>query len=473
MTLRVVVELHRLAVCRPAGISLPVGRLWVAEGGWKRAGPVVRLLRHRGRAAAVAALAALTAGCSFEGTPEVGTLDAVYARPAEEVRIVALGRGRTFGEVLEGVVDANEQMSLLAAFRRQASPRRMRPQTEISFRYLQGDQGGLRGIDIAMNGDETVRLTRDELGWSSATIRTPTYADTVFASGEIETVLWTAVVRNPALTGLPVADRNRLIDHLDRVFQWQIDFSRQIRVGDTYRFAFEREVRPDGSMRTGHLIAAELVNAGTAYHAIWFDPNGDGDGSYYDLEGNSVRRAFLLKPLEYRRISSRFSNGRFHPILKRWRAHRGVDYAAATGTPIMATSDGVVVHRGPKGSFGNAVEIRHPNGWITRYAHLSGFRRGVVLGTRVRQSDIIGYVGMTGLAAGPHLHYEILRDGAQIDPLSVDLPAGDPVPSDDRTRWARERAVRVALLESIPGAGPVRTADAIARTAEAADDTGG
>ena len=193
------------------------------------------------------------------------------------------------------------------------------------------------------------------------------------------------------------------------------------------------------------------------YHAIYFDPNGDGYGSYFDMDGESVRRAFLLKPLSYRRISGRFSNGRRHPILNTIRAHRGIDYAANTGTPIMATSDGVIIHRGPKGSFGNTVEIRHSNGWVTRYAHLSRFQGGVTTGTRVRQSDVIGYVGMSGLATGPHLHYEMMQNGRHADPRSVDLPAGDPVPSDNMTRWRSEMTGRYALLETIPRAGPVRT----------------
>ncbi|MDH3423841.1 MAG: M23 family metallopeptidase, partial [Gemmatimonadota bacterium] len=273
-----------------------------------------------------------------------------------------------------------------------------------------------------------------------------------------------SVVQNASLETLTFADRNSLIDHLDRVFQWQVDFSRQIRVGDTYRFAFEREVRPDGSMRAGHLLAAELVNQGTPFHAIYFDPNGDGQGSYFDLEGQSVRRAFLLKPLAFRRISSRFTNSRFHPVLQRWRAHRGVDYAADAGTEIMATADGVVIERGRDSSYGNTIRIRHGNGWVTRYAHLQSFKSGVVVGSRVRQSDIIGYVGMTGLATGNHLHYEMLQSGQFKDPLSVDLPAGDPVPSENRMQWLEKRTVRMALLESIPGAGPVRTLVAEAQT---------
>jgi murein DD-endopeptidase MepM/ murein hydrolase activator NlpD len=411
-------------------------------------------------------------GCSLGEPPDAGTLDPVFARPAEEIEILTLRRNQTLGELLDPSVSANEQYAMLLAFQEQASPRRMRPGTEVTLRSLPGG-AWIRAVDVTLDSDRTVRLVRGMNGWSSETVETPIYVDTLFASGEIESVLWTAVVRNPDLASMPVGDRSRLIDHLDRVFQWQVDFSRQIRVGDTYRFAFEREVRPDGSLRAGRLLAAELVNSGTAFHAIWFDPNGDGEGSYFDLEGRSVRRAFLLKPLEYRRISSRFTAGRFHPILQRWRAHRGIDYAADSGTPIMATSDGVVIHRGPMGQLGNAVEIRHPNGFVTRYGHLSSFRRGVTLGTRVHQSDIIGYVGMTGLATGPHLHYEMLRAGKQMDPLSVDLPAGDPVPAEDQDRWLSERGARVALLELIPGAGPARTAATDSPVAASTDDSGG
>jgi murein DD-endopeptidase MepM/ murein hydrolase activator NlpD len=404
-------------------------------------------------AAAVAAVAC--AACTLE-TPEVGRLGRLHVAPAENVEIYSLGRGETFGELLYGTISANEQASLLLAFQEHASPRRMREGTEITLRYLKGEEA-VRRIDVALSPDETVRLSREPFGWGSELIETPIYVDTMYASGEIESELWTAVVMNPALSSMTAADRNEMIHRLDQVFQWQVDFYRQIQSGDTYRFVVEREVRPDGSMRSGRLLAAELVNAGEPFHAIWFDPNGDGEGSYFDLEGESVRRAFLLKPLEFRRISSYFTNSRRHPILNTWRSHRGVDYAAAAGTEVMATADGVVIQRGPDGGYGNSVQIRHANGWVTRYAHLRGFRSGVVVGTRIRQGEVIGYVGQTGLATGPHLHYEMLQSGRFVDPLSVDLPAGDPVPSDDRMRWLEESGVRVALLDGIPPAGPVRT----------------
>jgi len=428
------------------------------------------------RLAAVAIAAVACTACAVE-PPNVGRLGRLYVAPAENVRIFSLGRGDTFGEVLDGLVSANEQAALLMAFQEHAAPRRLRAGTEISLRFLK-DQDDVRGVDVALNPDTTVRLSREPLGWVSSLIQTPVFVDTLYVSGEIESFLWYALHQNPTLTNVPAADRAELVHNLDQVFQWQVDFSRQIQVGDTYRFAFEREVRPDGSMRSGQLLAAELVNVGTAYHAIWFDPNGDGRGSYYDLEGESVRRAFLLRPLEFRRISSGFTNSRYHPILNTWRSHRGVDYAANAGTEIQATADGVVTERRLDGSYGNTILIRHPNGFQTRYAHMRAFRNGIVVGSRVHQGDVIGYVGMTGLATGPHLHYEMLINGRHVDPLSVDLPAGDPVPSDDRMRWIEESGVRVALLDGIPSAGPVRTlvADASApdpAAAAGATPTGG
>jgi murein DD-endopeptidase MepM/ murein hydrolase activator NlpD len=398
----------------------------------------------------IATILVAAAGCS-DRTPEVGTLEAVLAGPAEHFEVHALGNGETLGEVLSANLDFQEQQALLMAFREQASPRRMRVGTEITLRYL--TDGPLRGIDVALSRDETVRLTRTAGAWSSNLVETPVYTDTVMVAGEVVTSLWESVISNDALTDLQYEDRVVLVDQLDRVFQWQLDFSRQVQRGDYFRVVFQRQVRPDGSMREGRILAAEFVNVGKPFHAVWFDPNSDGKGSYFDLQGKSVRRSFLLKPLEFRRISSGYSSGRFHPVLKRWRAHRGVDYAADRGTPIMATSDGVVIQRGPNGGLGNAMEIRHPNGFVTRYGHMSRFRSGVTVGSRVSQGEVIGYVGSTGLATGPHLHYEMLRNGRHVDPLSVDLPAGDPVPSDDMARWTSELAPRLALLEQLPPPG--------------------
>lgn len=386
------------------------------------------------------------------GIPEVGPMAPIVAAPAELREEFRLGSGGTFGEVLQAAsVGWSEQNALLLAFREQANPRRIRNGTRITFRWLR-EKEWLRGVDVTLSKDQTLRLIRDEAGWSSTLVHTPIRVDTLYASGVIRSNLWNAVIDNPDMAQLRSPDRAWIIHWLDQVFQWQIEFSRQVRTGDSYRFVLEGEFRPDGSMRGGHIIAAEFVNSGTAYRAIWFDPNEDGEGTFYDEDGMSVRRAFLMKPLEFRRISSSYSNARLHPIHNYVRAHRGVDYAANAGTPVMATGDGVVIHAGWKGELGNLVEIRHPNGWVTRYGHLSGFGSGIRAGTRVRQSQTIGYVGMTGIATGNHLHYEMRKsNGEAFNPLDVKLPPGDPVPTNSWGKWALESRDRLEMLDALPG----------------------
>lgn len=397
--------------------------------------------------------------------PDVGRLDPVQAMLPVAVEDYELGWGQTLGEVLSAHLSNNEQAALLASLREQASPRRLKVGTRISM-YVRPDDE-VSEVDIHLNRDETVHLVRRDARWTSSLERVPVVVDTLTVAGRIDASLWASIVDHPELVDMPLNDKGVLVDALDRVFQWQLDFSRQIREGDHFRVAFERLLRPDGSMREGTLIAAEFVNVGKPFHAVYFDPNDDGKGSYFDLEGNSVRRAFLLKPLSFRRISSRFSNGRRHPILNTVRAHRGVDYAANRGTPIMATADGIVQHRGPLGGLGNTVVLAHANGFTTRYGHMNGFASGIRVGDRVSQGETIGYVGMTGLATGPHLHYEMIRNGSHIDPLAVDLPNGDPVPADDRDRWMSEMRPRVALLSSIPQPRGVRMAQAIVVPGEA------
>jgi murein DD-endopeptidase MepM/ murein hydrolase activator NlpD len=212
-------------------------------------------------------------------------------------------------------------------------------------------------------------------------------------------------------------------------------------------------------MKGSRILAAQVVNSGKPVHAIWFDLKGDGVGGYYDLAGESLQRPFLMAPVEYRRISSRFSNGRRHPILNVIRAHRGVDYAAPSGTEVMATGEGVIRRRGVDGGYGNLVEVQHANGFITRYGHLSRFQPGTAVGARVAQGQIIGYVGMTGLATGPHLHYEMHQNGRPRDPLTLDLPAGDPIPAAARDRWAAEFRARYAMLVNLSPSFELRMAD--------------
>ena len=386
-----------------------------------------------------------------EEVPTVALVEPIYAAPAERVEVLSLAQDQTLGDLLSGILDANTQSGLILALREQANPHRMRPGTEVAFRWLQGDAPVLRAVDIKINADQTVRLAPTAVGWDSELIRTPFLTDTVWVAGEIRSSLWESVYGNEDLDGVDLNDRAELILELEKVFQWQVDFLRQIRSGDFYRFAFEREVRPDGTMRTGHVLSAELVNRGRSLQALWFDPNRDGSGTYYDPEGNSVRRAFLKSPIALRyRISSGFTSSRFHPILKTWRAHRGVDFAAGTGTPVRATGNGVVTRRGNDSALGNMIELQHSSGWTTRYGHMTRFAPGIRVGSPVKQEDVIGYVGMTGLATGPHLHYEMRSHGNPKDPLAVDLPAGDPVPTDQWEVWEVQSSEHLALLDRLP-----------------------
>ena len=388
------------------------------------------------------------------GTPEVDLIAPIFAAPAELREEVRLRSGETFGEVLQAAsIGWSEQNAVLMAFREQANPRRIRDGTLITFRWLR-EKERLRGVDVTLSRDETLRLIRDEVGWSSALVYTPIRVDTLYASGVVRSNLWNSINDSPELAEIPSPDRAAIIHFMDQVFQWQIDFSRQVREGDTYRFVLERELFPDGKMRQSgsHILAAEFVNSGTAYRAIWFDADGDGAGTYYDEDGHSVQKAFLLKPLEFRRISSGVNANRLHPIHNYRRPHNGVDYAANTGTPIMATGDGAVVFAGQKGELGNLVEIRHANGWMTRYGHMNGFASGIRAGSRVKQSQVIGYVGQTGGATGPHLHYEMRESNGNVrNPLDIKLPPGEPVPPGSWGKWALESRGRLGMMDMLPG----------------------
>ncbi len=394
--------------------------------------------------------------------PELLVPVGVAAAVPVETEELVLPPGGTLGAVLEEAsLPARVRNAFLLAFREQADPRRMRAGTPVTLRWVRDSERSLRAVDVAVDPDRTVRVEREGPMWTSSLFETPVTIDTVRAAGVISGSLWAAVVDSPDLAGMLPPDRDFVLHRLDGIFQWRVDFSREILDGDSFRFVMEREVRPDGSLRSARIIAAELVNRGRELHAVWFDPDDDGRGAHYDLDGESVRRAFLRKPLEFRRISSRFTRSRYHPILRTWRAHTGVDYAADAGTPVMATGDGVVVHRGVRGGYGNLVEIRHRNGYTTRYAHLRRFASGLRVGDRVLQGEVIGRVGMTGLATAPHLHYEFRRDGRVLDPLSVDIPAGEPVPGTEFERWERERNERITLLgpAATDGSDSIRMAE--------------
>ena len=232
------------------------------------------------------------------------------------------------------------------------------------------------------------------------------------------------------------------------MFAWKVDFTRDLRPGDSFRVALERKVRPNGSIRSRHFLAIELRNGDRVLRAIPQPLPGE-RYAYFDEEGRSLRGAFLRYPVPYR-ITSRYTTRRYHPLLKRYRPHEGIDYGAPAGAPVEATASGVVTRACFAGGYGRLVELRHPQGIRTRYAHLRSIAPDVRPGAHVTQGQIIGRVGSSGLATGPHLHYEFLKDGRHQNPLTVDLPSAPSVETSRLAEFRRTRDEAVALLWGIP-----------------------
>jgi murein DD-endopeptidase MepM/ murein hydrolase activator NlpD len=236
--------------------------------------------------------------------------------------------------------------------------------------------------------------------------------------GEISNSLWESMMDQ--------CENPELILKFAEVFEWELDFLTEPQRGDTFRLIFEEYDQKGSFVKYGDILAAEYKSGNQVHQAVLYQTP-DGRKDYFDPAGKSTRKAFLKSPLNYRRISSRFTYSRFHPILKIFRPHLGVDYAAPTGTPVVASGDGVVTTAGWEKGFGKVVEIRHAGGMVTSYGHLSGFARGIRTGARVKQKDLIGYVGSTGLATGPHLDYRVRVNGRFVNPLKMVSPPVEPV----------------------------------------------
>ncbi|MET0103032.1 MAG: peptidoglycan DD-metalloendopeptidase family protein [Sedimenticola sp.] len=239
-----------------------------------------------------------------------------------------------------------------------------------------------------------------------------------------------------------------LIMELANIFGWDIDFALEIRSGDTFSLIYEEKYLDGDKYRNGAILAAEFINQGRVVRAVRYEDE-HGDGSYFSPDGKSMRKAFLRAPVDFRRISSRFTRERYHPVLGKKRPHRGVDYAASTGTPIKAAGDGKVIYRGRKGGYGRTIIIQHGQKYTTLYAHMSKYRGKVKNGSRVRQGQVIGYVGKSGLATGPHLHYEFRVNGVHRNPLTVKLPAAEPIAKKYRADFKQKSAPLLTRLDLV------------------------
>ncbi|HWN19309.1 MAG TPA: M23 family metallopeptidase [Gemmatimonadales bacterium] len=340
------------------------------------------------------------------------------------------------------------------------NPRRLRPGLIFSFRQTVSDSIPSH-IVVRTTPEQRVTFRRISEGWNAEAEPIRWSPQEMRIEGPINSSLYEALDAGVSDKQLDSGNRQRLAWDLADVYAWEIDFTRDIRPGDRFQVVFERLVSEDGEARFGRVLASDLTISGKSLTAVRFSPSSSRSALYFDADGGSLRRAFLRAPVEFRRISSNFAYRRFHPVLGRTRRHEGTDYAARSGTPVLAAGDGVVLRAGWAGGYGNLVELRHLNGITTRYGHLRGLARKVRRGARVEQGQVIGYVGSTGLASGPHLHYEFRMNGVAKDSRRVKIGGGAPVPKSDRAAFEQERDRLMLLLRD--SSGTLARPDAIAR----------
>lgn len=370
-------------------------------------------------------------------------LDRLKAPATPQWRQVEVKPGQTMGDIFaQQGVSSQLLHRLLAESRYAQALTRIRPAQQFGF--LQNDRGDLQALRF--DADETKQVT---VRFEASNLREevqerPLERRVRLASGQIQRSLFT--------DGEAAGMSDAMILQMAGVFGYDIDFAQDLRRGDRFAVVYEQIFQDGLHIRDGAILAASFTNQGKRYTALRFGAEGQAD--FYDAQGRSLRKAFLRTPVEFTRISSRFSLGRKHPILGRMRAHRGVDYAAPTGTPIRAAGNGKIAFRGWKNGYGNVVEIAHGEGRTTLYGHMSRFASNLRAGQKVSQGQVVGYVGMTGLATGPHLHYEFRVGGVHRDPLTIPLPNAQPLAGDDLLAFHRDAAPllsQLAVLEQKTG----------------------
>jgi murein DD-endopeptidase MepM/ murein hydrolase activator NlpD len=308
-------------------------------------------------------------------------------------------------------------------------------------------QGELQTLVFPLNGgkDQALVVERHEGRLSASEQTLALETQVLMKTAEIRYSLFGA----SDAAGIPDSVATQLAD----IFGGDIDFHRDLRKGDRFAVVYESINYLGRPVRSGRILAAEFVNNGKTYRAAWFaDPaGGENSSGYYTADGKNIRKAFLRSPLEFSRITSGFSSARFHPILQKWRAHKGIDYGAPVGTRVKATGNGTVEYVGIQGGYGKVVILRHQGRYTTLYGHLSGFASGLRKGGRVSQGDVIGFVGATGLASGPHLHYEFRVNEVHQNPLAMALPSAPPLMPDQLGLFRERTAPHLARLDLIRG----------------------
>ena len=301
-------------------------------------------------------------------------------------------------------------------------------------------EGNFLGLILERNAIKSLNIQAKDGDFHTRTVERGLETRIASASGTITNSLYESAQR----TGLS----DQLIMELANIFGWDIDFALEIRAGDQFSLIYEDEYLDGELYGNGSILAAEFVNRGTVFRALRYEDK-TGNTNYFSPDGHSMRKAFLRAPVDFRRISSRFTKARWHPVLGKKRPHKGVDYAAAIGTPIKAAGDGRVIFRGRKGGYGNTVIIQHGSQYTTLYGHMSSFKSSVKSGSRVKQGQTIGYVGKSGLATGPHLHYEFRVNGTHRNPLTVKIPAASPINAQYKADFEKKSKPLLAQLDLI------------------------
>jgi len=374
-------------------------------------------------------------------------LPTISANPTRTINTIKIFDTIKKGETLSALLIKNgiaEQhiYPIIESFKEIYSVRRLKPGD--NYEIEADSSGNLFSFTFSPSIEKKYRVFLDQNSRYSAHEENIDLITKIkYLSGCIQTTVYDALVNE--------GETPELLFAFTDIFQWDIDFFIDPRIGDRFRIVYEKSylLETDESVGYGKILAAQYISASDTFTAIYFD-NNPGDDGYYDLKGSSFQKTFLKSPLNYRRISSHFSYSRLHPILKIYRPHFGIDYAAPKGTPVSAAADGVVINKGYNKSIGNFVKIQHNNArFVTLYGHFSRFGEGINKGVRVTQKQIVGYVGRTGLATGPHLHYAFYDNGRPIDPLKIKNTSVDPVLPENRQRFQKVKQLMLNHFEKM------------------------
>ncbi|CAI8851796.1 murein DD-endopeptidase [Pseudomonas sp. IT-196MI5] len=357
-------------------------------------------------------------------------------KPASH-REVIVTKGDTLSTLFEKVgLPATSVREILASDRQAKQFSQLKHGQKLEFEL--SPDGQLSNLHSKLNDLESISLTRNDKGYTFNRIT----AKPTVRSAYVHGVINSSLSQSAARAGLS----HSLTMDMASVFGYDVDFAQDIRQGDEFDVIYEQKVVNGKAVGTGPILSARFTNRGKTYTAVRYT-NKQGNSSYYTADGNSMRKAFIRTPVDFARISSKFSMGRKHPILNKIRAHKGVDYAAPRGTPIKAAGDGKVLLAGRRGGYGNTVVLQHGNTYTTLYGHMQGFAKGVKTGGTVKQGQVIGYIGTTGLSTGPHLHYEFQVNGVHVDPLGQKLPMADPIAKAERPRFLAQSQPLMARME--------------------------